>query len=148
MRTLVLVLALVLVPTAAAKEGVTATLTSPVPVDARPGTQIQLSWTLATRDGTPFGAIGIFVRLVDARGGPPVDATAAQSNGPFSTTVRVPAGGIAGIRVGLHGTTDIFFPVTNDPFALRRRPRACQSSRASYAARCDRRATAVALRSR
>jgi hypothetical protein len=120
MRWLALILvALAVAPAAAAKEGVTATLTSPVPLDARPGTQIQLTWTLATRDGTPFGAIGIFVRLVDAGGGKPVDVTASQSNGPFSATARVPAGGLGGIRIGLHGTTDVFFPVQNDPFAFR-----------------------------
>jgi hypothetical protein len=63
--------------------------------------------------------MGVFVRLLDAGGGKPADATAAQSNGPFTATVRVPAGGIGGIRIGLHGTTDIFFPLKNDPFAFR-----------------------------
>lgn len=117
---LALLAALVLVPAAAAKEGVAAELTSTVPLDARPGTQIRVSWKLTNRDGAPFGAIGVFVRLLDAGGGRPVDVTSPQSDGPFSAAVRVPAGGIGGIRIGLHGTTDVFFPVVNDPFAFKR----------------------------
>jgi hypothetical protein len=34
--------------------------------------------------------------------------------------VTVPAGGIGGIEIGLRGTTDITFPITNDPFAFRK----------------------------
>jgi hypothetical protein len=37
-------------------------------------------------------------------------ATANQSNGPFTVKLRVPRGGIRAIRFGLHGSTDIFFP--------------------------------------
>jgi hypothetical protein len=120
MRMLALIVAaLAVVPAAAAKDGVTAELTSTVSADLQPGTQIDVSWKLANRDGTPFGAMGVFVRLLDARSGKPVDVTAPQSSGPFVATVRVPPGGIGGIRIGLHGSTDIFFPLKNDPFAYR-----------------------------
>ena len=118
MRWFALLLVLLVVPSAAAKEGVTAELLSTVPVDAQPGTPLELSWKLTTADGKAFGAIGVFVRLVD-RAGKAVDVTAPQSHGPFFVSARVPVGGLAGIRIGLHGTTDVFFPVTNDPFAFR-----------------------------
>jgi hypothetical protein len=120
MRTLALaLLVLALVPSALAKEDVKAELTSPFPAGALPGAEIELSWRLTSPSG-PFGAVGVFVRLVDAAGGAPSDATAPQSNGVFTATVRVPPGGVGSIRIGLHGTSDVFFPLVNDPFSVRR----------------------------
>jgi hypothetical protein len=118
---LALLVALVLVPAAAAKEGVTAELTSTVPLDAAPATQIDVSWKLASPSG-PFDAMLVFVRLKDAAGGKPTMAFARGSSHPgglFTARVAVPAGGIGGIEIGLRGTTDITFPLTNDPFAFR-----------------------------
>ena len=104
-----------LAPAAAAKEGAQAHLVSPLPAHAVAGRRIAISWTVDIPDESgnrvPFGAIGMFVRLV-GRHGAMTQATAAQSNGPFSATLRVPRGGIRAIRFGLHGSSDIFFPLT------------------------------------
>jgi len=39
-----------------------------------------------------------------------------DARGLNTADVRVPAGRIGGVRVGLRGTTEIFFPLENDPF--------------------------------
>ena len=119
--------ALAAVP-ASAKEGVEATLVAPIPPNASPGERITVSWTLASEENgerQPFGAEGIYIRLLSAAGGKPTigDAT-GSADGGYVATVRVPEGGIGGIQVGLRGwatdatgthRSDVFFPVTNWP---------------------------------
>src|SRR5437764_7689195 len=100
---------------AAAKEGAQAHLVAPLPAHAAAGTRITIRWTVDVPDESgnriPFGAIGMFVRLV-GRNGARTQATAPQSSGPFTVKLRVPRGGIRAIHFGLHGSTDIFFPLT------------------------------------
>jgi hypothetical protein len=126
-----LVLGLVLVPAAGAKEGLSARLLQPLPTDPQPSSTIEVSWQLTALDGTkrvPFNAMGVFVRLLDAAGGPSTSALArgaSHPDGRYDASVSVPAGGIGGIQIGLHGTTDIFAPVEDSPFvqsALLSRP--------------------------
>ena len=118
--------ALVAALPAAAKEGVTATLTTRVPLDAAPGSSIQVGWTLTYKDDRgrrqPFGAGGLYVRLLSANGAPAQTADARGTNGRYSADVRVPAGGIGDVRFGLvawssdaTGTHrgDMFFPIAN-----------------------------------
>jgi hypothetical protein len=72
----------------------------------------------------PFGAIGMFVRLVGA-GGASTTAAAPQVYGPpYSVQIRVPPGGIRNIEIGLHGwaltpsgkhPAPELFPITNNP---------------------------------
>lgn len=116
-RTVGLVVTLVLASAApvGAKEGAQAHFLAPLPVHPVPGTLITVRWTVDVpgRNGrrVPFGAIGMFVRLV-GRTGVSTTATARQTHGPpYSVRIRVPRGGIRAIRFGLHGTTDIFFPL-------------------------------------
>ena len=109
------VLALALPATAAAKEGAQAHLLAPLPVHPSAGTLITVRWTVdvPSEDGgrVPFGAIGMFVRLV-GRHGASTTATAPQSYGPpYRVRIRVPRGGLRAIQFGLHGTSDIFFPL-------------------------------------
>jgi hypothetical protein len=122
LATLALAL-VVLAPAAGAKEGVWAELVTMPPAEALPGEQIHVSWTLQFLDhGTrkPFGAGGIFIRLLDAAHGTATTAVANGSNGLFEATVQVPAGGIGGLQIGIHGTTDVYFPVRNNPYTLHR----------------------------
>ena len=111
---------------AAAKEGVRATLTTRVPLDAPAGTRLEVAWKLASRaeDGRrPFGAIGVFVRLRSASGGRAeigVAPIGSHSNGEYAASVVVPKGGIGDVEIGLHGwadgtPADVLFPITNDP---------------------------------
>ena len=119
--------ALVAALPAAAKNGVKATLTTRIPLDAKAGTPLHVGWTLAYPDADgqlhPFGAGGVFVRLVSASG---ADARTGYSNGDgaFRATVVVPEGGIADVLIGLRSWTngkdgtkegDMLFPITNDP---------------------------------
>jgi len=116
---------------ASGKEGVKATLTTTIPLDAPAGTSIKVAWTLAGVDENgrryPFGASGVFVRLV-SRSGAPATTGYAPSGGPktgeYAATVMAPEGGIADVRIGLRGFTsgvtgyrqsNMFFPITNDP---------------------------------
>jgi len=124
--------ALAVTALAPAKEGARATLTTRVPLAAAPGTTIRVGWIVNVPDGRgvarPFNAIGMFVRLLSRTSAPATtgfaSATTGHPDGRYAATVEVPPGGIGGVRLGLRGTTDVFFPLTNDPFA-------------SAATRCD-----------
>jgi hypothetical protein len=120
-------LALVAALPAAAKEGVEATLTSSIPLDAPAATRLQVSWTLAyVEDGKrrPFGAGGLFVRLRSRSAAKAETAFASGDRGTYRATVVVPEGGIGDIEFGLVGwqsgengtrRADRIFPITNDP---------------------------------
>jgi hypothetical protein len=118
----VLVAALIAAPTALGKEGVRATLTTPVPLDASPGTTLHVGWKLANRDGTPFGGGDVFVRLRSATG---AQAETAYTNGggTFAADVVVPKGGIGDVQIGIRGWSSgpdgtheapMFFPITTE----------------------------------
>jgi hypothetical protein len=112
-----------------AKEDVQATLTSPVALDAPAGTRLTVTWTLfVDEDGQrrPFGADGVFVRLLGPSGAASegVDRGRAHDAGEYEATVLVPEGGIRDIELGLRGwvsdangtrRSDLIFPITNDP---------------------------------
>jgi hypothetical protein len=116
---------------AAGKEGVEATLRTNVPLDAEPGTQLRIAWTLRYADGDsrgrPFGANGVFVRLVSASGARAetgLAPTGSHASGEYAATILVPEGGIGDVEIGLRGWTsgaggtrrsDLLFPITNDP---------------------------------
>jgi len=112
-----------------AKEGVRATLATDVPLDAEPGARVKVAWTLASvdEDGQdhPFGASGVYVRLLSASGADAETGFAdSVATGEYTTTVVVPEGGIGDVEVGLVGWVsdangirrgDAFFAITNDP---------------------------------
>src|SRR5258706_4078885 len=103
----VLVVALAAAVPAAAKDGAQAHLLAPLPTNSPPGTFITVRWSVDVprTDGNrvPFGAIGMFVKLV-GRSGPSTTATAPQTHGPpYSVHIRIPPGGIRNIQIGLHG---------------------------------------------
>jgi hypothetical protein len=128
MKPLVIVVvgALLASGSAAAKEGVEATLLSTIPQDARAGSTLRLEWRLAdVESGRPFDAGGAFVRLVGAGGVTTTSPEAAQpGSGRFIASVVVPPGGVHGIRIGIHGWSDAggtreadeLFRIVNDPF--------------------------------
>lgn len=124
----VVVAALAVVALAPAKEGARARLTTILPLGSAPGTTLHIRWTVALPDGKgsrPFRARGMFVRLLSKTGASPTTGFAGGSmhaKGRYAAAVRVPAGGIGGIRMGLRGwnnlgdTGGLLFPVENDPF--------------------------------
>jgi hypothetical protein len=108
---------------ATAKEGARARLTTALPLHAAPATTIRVRWRVDVPDGTdgrrPFNAIGMFVQLLGRTGASSTIGFAsatAHTDGRYAAEVTVPGGGIGGVRLGLRGTTDIFFPLENDPF--------------------------------
>lgn len=123
--------ALVAAVPASAKEGVKATLTSGIPLDARAGNRLKVAWTLSSVDEHgrrhAFGANGVYVRLLSASGARAetgVAPSGAYTTGRYAATVVVPKGGIADVQIGLQGWTsgatgtrraDLLFPITNDP---------------------------------
>jgi hypothetical protein len=113
---------LALAPGAATKEDARARLTTVVPLGAAPGAAIRVGWTVSVPDGKggrePFGATNMFVRLLSRTGAAATTGFAAQTRmtGRYAAQVKVPEGGIGGIRMGLRGTTDVTFAVENDPF--------------------------------
>jgi hypothetical protein len=112
---------------AGAKEGVEATILSTIPKHAAPGSTLHIEWRLAELEsGRPFGAGGIFVRLVGAGGATTTADAERIGPGRFGADAVVPDGGIRRIRIGLpswssgpRGTrrADAFFRIVNDPFA-------------------------------
>jgi hypothetical protein len=118
------VVAALAVPWASAKEGVEATLLTAVPKQAAPGAAIRIEWRLADLTGRPFGAGGIFVRLIGPGGASTTSLAHALARGRFTATATVPAGGLRRIRIGLHSTScgatckegALFFRIVNDPF--------------------------------
>jgi hypothetical protein len=116
---------------APAKEGVVATLQTPMPSSAAAGTELDVSWTLASTDEkgkpVPFGASGVFIELYGANGAATTFFASGDGgrDGEFSATVIVPNGGIAALKIGLGGTSstatgtspsNLYFPVKNSPF--------------------------------
>jgi hypothetical protein len=123
MLPLAAAVAVLVAPAASAKEGAQAHLLSPLPAHPLVGSLISVRWSVDV-PGTqgkrrPFGAIGMFVRLL-GRDGASTSATAQQYEPPYHVRVSVPAGGIRSIRFGLMGTScgpsgckpsPIFFPL-------------------------------------
>lgn len=125
LRAIVVVLAAALVaaPAALGKDGVRATLTTPIRLDAAPGTTLHVGWKLAARDGTPFGGGDVFVRLRSATGAP-AETAYVNGGGTFAADVVVPKGGIGDVQIGIRGWSSgpdgtheapMMFPITNDP---------------------------------
>jgi hypothetical protein len=122
-------LAASLAGSAVTKEDGRAELTTAPPLSARPGSVVTVAWIVRVGEGrgaSPFGAGAMFVQLLSRTGGAMMTASTETGTGAVNTVnVRVPAGGVGGVRVGLHGTrcdaagcrpAPVFFPVTNDPF--------------------------------
>jgi hypothetical protein len=101
-------IAVLAVPPAWAKEGAQAHLLAPLPARLLVGSLITVRWSVdvpGTRGRRqPFGAIGMFVRLL-GRDGASTRATAPQYEPPYQVRIRVPAGGIRRIRFGLMGAS-------------------------------------------
>jgi hypothetical protein len=117
---------------APAKDGAVARLTTRLPLHAAPGTTIRIGWTVTISDGhggrRGFGAGGMFVRLLSRTGAHPTkaDARALKVVGRYSARIKVPKGGMGGIRFGLrawndYGEADWIFPLQNDPFRTKRK---------------------------
>jgi hypothetical protein len=134
LRALALVLAgmgavaLIAAPAASAKEDVKATLITDIPLDASAGTELKVAWRLSyvdeNGDRRPFGANGVFVRLLSASGAASEEGVSTYDTGQYQATVVVPEGGIRDIQIGLTGwvsdasgtrRSDAMFPITNDP---------------------------------
>jgi hypothetical protein len=114
------------------KEDVEATLDTRIPLNASPGEQLRIAWTLGFVDDRgkrqPFGAQGVFVRLLSASGGKATTGFGSGDGGrtgKYEATVVVPEGGIGALAIGLGGTisgptgssrSDVYFPVKNSPF--------------------------------
>jgi len=119
---------LVAAPAATAKGDVHARLESRLARNAKAGETIRVVWRLYyLQDGRerPFGAGDLFVRLRSAAGGRATKAYGNGTRGRFTARVKVPRGGIAGIRFGLEGIriigdrtepAPVYFPLDNDPF--------------------------------
>jgi hypothetical protein len=123
---------LVVASSAGAKDGVKATLTTGIPLDAPAGTQLRVAWRLFAVDENgqrrPFGASGVFVRLGSATGAETREGFAPVGNRPtggeYEAVVVVPKGGVGDVEIGLLGWRsdatgthrgDAIFPITNDP---------------------------------
>jgi hypothetical protein len=113
-----------------AKAGARAHLESHLRKRAKPGTTIRVVWTLYViehGERRPFDAGDLFVRLRGRSGF--ARAYGDGQNGRYAARLKVPRGGMTGIRFGLEGVRmypdgrtergDHYFPLDNDPFVKR-----------------------------
>jgi hypothetical protein len=123
---LVVVVAGLSTGSAGAKEGVEAMLLTAFPTDAAPGSKVRVEFRLAeVATGRPFGAGGLFLRLLGP-GGAATTADADEQVGPgrFVAHATVPDGGARGLRIGLRSIScaatctsgAMWFRVVNNPF--------------------------------
>src|SRR5579872_515574 len=111
----VIVIALTAAAGAAAKQGAEAHLLAALPKHAVPGTYVVVRWSVdvpgpnGTREG--LSAIGMFVRLVGSWGASTTAMSRENAGPPYSVRVRVPRGGIRGVRFGVAGSTPFYFPL-------------------------------------
>jgi hypothetical protein len=121
----VLLIAAATAPAAAGKEGARARLLTALPLHAKAGTLITVEWTVKVRANgklIPFRANGMFVRLIGK--GSVKTAFTQQFGPPYRGRIRVPRGGIRGIKLGLMGYSTSgrpapeFFPIVNSPFPM------------------------------
>ena len=124
-----LLTAVFIAPSAGAKEGVKATILTPISPTAIEGSQIDVRWSLADeKSGKPFSACAVFIRLI----GPTGESTEAfaecglkAAEGNYDATAVVPSGGISRIEIGVAGTmtdrdgnserSDWLMPLTKEP---------------------------------
>jgi hypothetical protein len=126
---LLLLIAIPIAPSVGAKEGVKATIHTPISTTAIECSEIDISWSLAdAKSGKPFSACAVFIRLI----GPTGESTEAfaecgleAAEGNYEVTAVVPSGGISSIEIGVAGTmtdregnskrSDWLMPLSNDP---------------------------------
>ena len=91
---------------AIAKEGLEARLNEPIPTGSTPGTAVSIGWTLVDQSGQPFGGAPVFLRVYGASGLEAVEAPVREGRqrGEYIAELRVPAGGIGRIEIGIRGT--------------------------------------------
>ena len=123
------------------KQDLQARLTARLPLGARPASTVRVEWRFVTADGAranqPRNERPMFVRLLSRTGGSPTVGrvrVVTQHAGLYEAKVRVPAGGIGGIRIGVRGRSETLFRIQNDPFTTPR------------GVRCDAAALGITLR--
>lgn len=124
-------LTLIVTASAAAKEGMTATLLGKPDFGAKPGTRIKVVWKLGTPAAEAArcnpGDKRFYVRLLSATGGRSTRAYGTPCGRRFVATVRVPRGGVGDVEIRLVGymmwagddrmhRADALIPIANDPF--------------------------------
>ena len=121
----------------AAKDGAFATLETPVPPDADPGTKIEVAWRDAD-GGTdwPFSGSPVFIRLVSATSGRSTETMGRErppGSGRYEATIAIPSGGVGRVEIGLFGEScingtctrsDLLFELPTTSAFHRRRQRA------------------------
>ena len=116
-------------PSVDAKEGVKATIHTPISPAAIEGSHVHLSWSLADeKSNEPFSACAVFIRLI----GPTGASTEAfaecgldAGEGNYSVAAVVPCGGISKVEIGIAGTitdgegkterSDWLIPLASEP---------------------------------
>lgn len=89
-----------------AKEGVQATLHTPIPATAVAGSKLAVSWSLKVEESDePFSACGVFIRLT----GPTGESTEAftecadRHDGHYTAIATIPSGGVSRVEIGVAG---------------------------------------------
>ena len=103
------VVLLALAGAAAAKGNALAELGAPIPPGAEPGSNIEMGWRAWMPDvegDWPFSGSPVFIRLTSADGASSTEALGVENptgSGQYHATIRVPAGGVGLVEVGLFG---------------------------------------------
>ncbi len=107
MRVVLVLVAIVAAATIAmpalGKEGVRATLDSPVRLDTPAGKSMRVVWHLSDEEGRAFGASGIYLRVSRCGARPLRIPATVRGRGRYSAKFTVPEGGLRKLMVGLKG---------------------------------------------
>lgn len=105
---------------ALAKEGMQATLDAPIGRDTPAGTVLSVGMTVTVLDGSVLRAVEgspIYLRLI----GPDGTATRALGRedggvrGHYTMQIAIPAGGVARVEIGIHGSDDLPIAIAGEP---------------------------------
>jgi hypothetical protein len=128
--TVITLLVLTIAAPVSAKEGMEAALQTPIRLDTPPGTELTVRWSVFvdTDDGrVAVSEMPVFLRLLApgaAKDAQVLGVETPKGSGEYIATITVPAGGIAGVEVGLQNVTclnggtcsdtDMLFDLTDD----------------------------------
>jgi hypothetical protein len=101
-----------------AKEGLAARLDAPIARDTPGGATILVRMSVSVLEGDidhPVEGSPVYVKLVGRDGAESWELAREGPGGVYAAHIKVPATGIAGVEIGIHGSTDLPIRIVGQP---------------------------------